>query len=278
MALGAIVPFLACPHCHAALTDAGGALRCEQGHAFDVARQGHVTLLAPAARRHDGDTAAMVDARAAFLAGGHFAPITAALIAACAGVGAAGPLVEVGAGTGHHLAALLDAAPDRLGIAIDASVAAARRAARAHPRAGSVAADAWRRLPVKDGVAAAVLHVFAPRNGAEAARVLAPGGRVLVVTPTPRHLAPLVRELGLVSVDPRKPERLERALGPHLVRRGHEVVAFDLRLAREDAARLVAMGPSAHHTDPAALADRIAALPEPITVPAEVELSVWTAA
>ncbi len=278
MALGAIVPFLACPHCCAALTDAGGALRCEQGHAFDVARQGHVTLLAPAARRHGGDTVAMVDARAAFLAGGHFAPITAALIAACARVGAAGPLVEVGAGTGHHLAALLDAAPDRLGIAIDASVAAARRAARAHPRAGSVAADAWRRLPVKDGVAAAVLHVFAPRNGAEVARVLAPGGRVLVVTPTPRHLAPLVRELGLVSVDPRKPERLERALGPHLVRRGHELVAFDLRLAREDAARLVAMGPSARHTEPAALADRIAALPEPITVPADVELSVWTAA
>ena len=56
--------------------------------------------------------------------------------------------MDVGAGTGHHLAAVLDALPDARGIAIDASPAALRRAARAHERAAAVGADAWKPLPL----------------------------------------------------------------------------------------------------------------------------------
>ena len=38
--------------------------------------------------------------------------------------------------------------PDARGIAIDASPAALRRAARAHERAAAVGADAWKPLPL----------------------------------------------------------------------------------------------------------------------------------
>ena len=112
-ALGA----LRCPVCHAGLELHGAALRCADGHAFDIARQRHVHL-APGSRGLKGDTAEMVAARHEFLAAGHYAPISEAL-AARAHTGAKGVVADVGAGTGHHLAAVLDAHPHRAGVALD---------------------------------------------------------------------------------------------------------------------------------------------------------------
>src|SRR6202044_3128376 len=83
------------------------------------------------------------------------------------------------------------------------------------PGAGPARAYAGPPLPVADGAAAVVLDVFAPRNGAELRRVLHPAGRLLVVTPSPGHLAELAGPLGLLSVDPRKDERLAGTLGPY---------------------------------------------------------------
>ena len=65
------------------------------------------------------DTPEMVEARDAFLRAGHFRPLSVALAeearaaAAAGGVAppAAAPVVDIGAGTGHHLAAVLDALP-----------------------------------------------------------------------------------------------------------------------------------------------------------------------
>jgi 23S rRNA (guanine745-N1)-methyltransferase len=98
-------------------------------------------------------------------------------------------------------------------VAVDISVPAARRAARAHQRAGSVVADAWAALPLADGCAEVVLVVFAPRGAGEIARVLRPGGRLVVLTPTPAHLGELVGPLGLLGVDGRKVEQLPEPVG-----------------------------------------------------------------
>ena len=70
---------LACPHCGATLARENGSLRCPAGHSFDIARQGHVTLLRGDARPGAGDSAAMIEAREAFLASGHYAPIEEAI-------------------------------------------------------------------------------------------------------------------------------------------------------------------------------------------------------
>ena len=275
--LAEVVALLACPHCAGGLRPAqGGALRCQTGHAFDVARQGYVSLIPGAGRAAEGDTAAMVEARAAFLAAGHYAPITQALIDAYRGAGPAeGALVDVGAGPGHHLARVLDALPGRVGLALDASRYAARRAARAHPRLGAVVCDAWQRLPVRDAVAGLAISVFAPRNGAEMARVLTPQGAVVVVTPTPRHLGELVPALGLLEVEPGKRERLQAQLAPHLLRTGEREHDLPMTLGHEDVGRLVAMGPSAWHVDPEEMRRRIARLPEPLEVTASVTLATF---
>jgi 23S rRNA (guanine745-N1)-methyltransferase len=233
------VPYLRCPVCGGALEVAEAALRCDIGHSFDVSRNGHVTLLPSGGRPPAGDTAAMAAARAAFLGAGHYAPIAAAVAEEAAG--GDGCVVEVGAGTGYYVAR---ARGGRTGVALDSSRPALRLAAR--EGLGAVVCDAWRPLPVRDAVAAAVLCVFAPRNADELRRILAPAGRLIVVTPTPRHLAELVGALGLLTVDERKPERLAAAFGePQREREVEEALA----LSREDVTALVAMGPSAHHVD-----------------------------
>ena len=267
---------LACPVCRGELAETAGTLRCASSHSFDIARQGYVNLLPGGAHVGTADTPEMVAARAAFLGGGHFAPLDEALAAAVAAAATAdGCVIDIGAGTGEHLAAVLERLPGRTGLALDISKHAAKRVARAHPRIGAVVCDAWGALPVRDGVAAVVMCVFAPRNAAESARVLAPGGALVVATPTAAHLAELVVPLGLVSVDPRKEERLDAALGTHFERRVTQLVEHRMRLSREDVRAVALMGPSAHHMRAGDAELRVAALAEPAAVTLSVNVSTW---
>ncbi|UWZ37445.1 methyltransferase domain-containing protein [Dactylosporangium roseum] len=265
----AVITHLRCPVCHDPLSPGDRAFRCPRGHSFDLAKQGYVDLTA-GRTVHTGDSAEMVAARAALLAAGHF-DVIADAVRSC--VATAGFVVEVGAGTAHYLARAL--ALEATGLAVDVSKPALRRAARADPRVGAVRADVWQGLPVADGSADAVLDVFAPRSGAEFARILRPSGRLVVVTPTPDHLAELVAALGLIGVDPEKPARLAGGLERWFTQESAHVLTAPLRLPRSDAAALAGMGPSAWHVDAAAVRARLAGLAEPIKATLAVELSVW---
>ena len=269
---------LRCPHCAEPLVERERVLGCANGHAFDVARQGYANLLARSEPPGTADTASMVAARDAFLRAGHFAPIAQAAAAAAVSMlagGIAGCVVEVGAGTGYYLAQVLDASPGRVGLALDISKQAARRAAKAHPRAAAVVGDTWASLPVQDGAAALVLDVFAPRNPAEFARILAPGGSLVVVTPTPAHLIELVDVLGMLHVPEDKRDRLDESLAAEFALIERSECEYAMALAHSEVAELLAMGPSAWHADEAASGRAIARLPEPAYVTASVTLSVY---
>ncbi|MGW0216002.1 putative RNA methyltransferase [Micromonospora chokoriensis] len=304
-----------CPVCGEPLseTTAGTAraVRCPRRHSFDVARQGYVNLLAGRAP-HVGDTAEMIAAREDFQAAGHYDVISAALATAAteavgrlaasavsgqhrrtevsrakdttAGVrsepstpdvGAYPLVVDAGAGTGRHLGAVLAALPAAVGLALDVSKPALRRAARAHPRAAAALADTWQRLPLADASTAVLLNVFAPRNGPEFHRVLDPAGTLLVVTPDADHLAELVDALDLLRVDPEKADRVTSSLGGHFTPVSSTVRRAELALTRTEAASLVGMGPSAWHSDEVSRTERLAALPEPVRVTVAVRVAAY---
>ena len=308
------VGVLRCPVCGDGFTPEGRSLRCPNAHSYDVARHGYVNLLTGGARPGTADTAAMVAARQAFLRAGHYAGlrdfICEAAVRAIGGgaravgaglagggsgaateVGAGGRaprgahadeggpgggcLVEVGAGTGYYLAGVLDRFPRHMGLALDISKFAARRAARAHERMAAIVCDTWSRLPVAGGCAALVLDIFAPRNPPEFRRVLRPDGALLVVTPSPRHLQELVAGLGLLKVDERKPERLESSLGGDFELLGQIEFEETLRLTPAEAGALAAMGPSAHHMRADALAERLAPLGDAVEITLSVRASTY---
>ncbi len=273
------VALLACPVCGQLLAalpgDAG--LRCPAGHSFDRARQGHVTLLPPGHTPPSGDTAAMVADRAEVLSTGTYAGLTRVLVdAVAAGEGPVEAVLDLGGGTGHHLAGVLDRLPRAVGVVLDSSRYAARRAAGASPRALAVVADTWARLPVRDAAVDRVTVVFAPRNGPETARVLRPGGRLVVATPAPDHLAELVGPLGLLRVDPDKAARLSAALEPHLAPAGGVRHREELVLDRRAVTTVVGMGPHARHLTPEQLAAAVARLPAQVRVTLAVDVTTWT--
>lgn len=274
---------LLCPVCGAALEygpsgapgEPSRTAHCAAPHRFDVARQGYVNLLTGAASP-GGDTKEMVAARTEFLAAGHYDRLSRAVAEAAAGTRPppAGVVLDAGTGTGHYLARVLDALPQARGIGLDASKFAARRAARAHPRAFAAVWDVWRPLPVPTGSAALVLNVFAPRNGPEFHRVLAADGALLVVTPTTRHLRELRAQVPMLSVDAAKEERVHRTLDAYFTREHEEVLEYAGQLTLAEAAQLVAMGPSAHHVpDPAAALASV--LRPPVDVTFAFRLAVY---
>ncbi len=264
-----VIAALRCSVCAEPVSLTGRTLRCERRHSFDLARQGYVNLLHARIPAGTADTAPMVDARAAFLSSGAYAPLAEAV----AEVGSApGLIIDAGAGSGYYLSRVLDAAPDAVGLALDVSAIALRRAARAHPRLGAAVWNLWEPWPVGDGVASVVLDVFSPRNAAEFHRVLAPGGKLVVASPLPGHLA----ELGdlVLAVDARKEERLEAALGGLFERESGMEVVRTQEFSAAQVRDVVAMGPAGFHLDRDGRRERLeAATGRDVTL--AVSVSTW---
>lgn len=268
--LSNVVSLLVCPICREDLTDRHTALACHRGHSFDIARSGYVNL-ARGTPQKGGDTAPMVEARAAFLDAGHFAPVADRIAELARG---AERIVEVGAGTAYYLSRTLDRCTDAAGIAVDSSRHAASRAARAHRQLAAIVADAEQSLPLRDGTFDLALSVFAPRPAAEVHRILSSRGHFIVARPTARHLQELMVPLGLLQVDPRKEERLHARLSAGFVQRAHALVELELVLPRADCLRAAMMGPSAFHVTAEEFTRRAAALADQVRVTLSVAISL----
>lgn len=274
--LACIAELLRCPACLSPLAAAQGSLICARRHAYDVARHGYVTLL-PSARRccPVGDDAGMINARAAIMDAGHFEPLTTALAErACSlALPDSSVVLDAGAGTGHHLVGVLAELQGAVGVAVDVSRAASRRAARAHHRIARVRSDIWEEIPLCDATVDLAISVFAPRNPDELARVLRPGGAVVVATPAPDHLQELAT-LHAISVHRTKAMRLQHLFTGWPSADRVQRVSWILRLTHQDVARILTMGPAAHHLRPDFLG-HLAALKKPVRVTAAVELRTF---
>jgi 23S rRNA (guanine745-N1)-methyltransferase len=219
----------------------------------------------------------MVGARAEFLGAGHYLPLANVLIELSRDHAIGARLVmEAGAGTGYYIASVLNALPKSVGLAIDLSKYAVRRAAKAHGRLIAAVADIWERLPLKDQSIDLALNVFAPRPAHELFRTLRLSGKLIVAIPTDQHLAELRDSLELLQVDHNKELRLSRALDPFFTQLERRTCRWSMTLGHPQIAKLVGMGPSARHISGATLAGRIGMLPPTVSITGEVEVRVYT--
>jgi 23S rRNA (guanine745-N1)-methyltransferase len=285
--------WLRCPLCAGGLTAVDATLRCERGHAFDIAREGYAYLLAPgrAAPKLAGDSKPMLRARRVFLERGHYQPLFDAIAAAVTGERRSGAdeayvtpaghgaqpgewsptqqaarqtapplaILDAGCGEGYYLGRLgahLRAQPGAAPMLFGMDIAkeAVRLAARRYPRGRFVVADVNVRWPFADASIAVLLDIFAPRNPAEFVRVLVPGGLLLVALPAAGHLAELRAHVPLLQIEPDKHERVIERLAGGFTLSSKRSIKYALELPGADAALLLQMTPSARHVPPEAFA------------------------
>ena len=179
-----------CPLCEKPLTRDPKSWYCENGHSFDVARQGYVNLLTVQQKHslHPGDTREMVLARRQFLEAGYYAPIGDTLRALvdryCP---AAQRVLDVGCGEGYYLSRLPHI-PTRVGV--DISKEAVRCAAAKYKDSLWLTATASH-LPFERDSFDCLLSMFALTMEEEYYRVLKPGGLFLQVLAGKSHLSAL---------------------------------------------------------------------------------------
>lgn len=219
----------------------------------------------------------MVGARAEFLGAGHYLPLANVLVELSKDHAVGARLImEAGAGTGYYIASVLDALPKSLGLAIDLSKYAVRRAAKAHGRLNAAVADIWEGLPLKDHSIDLALNIFAPRPAHELFRTLRSNGKLIIAIPTYQHMAELRDSLGLLEVDRNKELRVARALHRFFTELERHFCGWNMKLNHQQLTYLVGMGPSARHNNPATLAGRIDMLPPTVSVTGAVEVRVYT--
>jgi 23S rRNA (guanine745-N1)-methyltransferase len=265
---------LLCPHCRASLAKQAprsSSLTCANHHSFDVAREGFVNLLpGEGSRGFMGDSLEMLQARRRFLGAGHYAPLTALLagkVASLLGSNAAARscfgslcVLEVGCGEGHHLAGVRDhlvGLRDHLKSlgaplsfwGMDLSRDGVRLATRHGEDLQLFVADLKAGLPMVSGSVSLLLDIFAPRNPEEFARLVAPGGSLLVVIPAPDHLQEGREPLGLIGIQEEKQAAVAEQMGNAFSPVSTESLRIPLKLQGSDLADLVAMTPNHHHAD-----------------------------
>ncbi|WVT90255.1 methyltransferase domain-containing protein [Gordonia sp. w5E2] len=253
------VDLLRCPVCGESLTfdEPGRRLFCSLRHSFDIAKQRYVSLLDGRSGSLKSDTADMVSARLRVHDAGVLDPVVNAVADAAAARGTQAQsvhtgspvIVDLGAGPGHYLSASLGSVEHARGVGVDLSKYCARALTRRIPGAGAVVADVWRDLPFVDDCADVVLSVFAPRNVDETARILRDGGRWIIVTPQPDHLAELIEPMSMLSVSADKSDAVSAAVGQRFETVEQTVVRERRDVTASTIADLVSMGPTAFHRD-----------------------------
>ncbi len=282
-----LVGALACPVCGADMTVSadGRSLVCRpaaatRAHCFDAGAAGYVSL----APHHPGggDAKEAVHARTSFLAAGYYAPAAEAIAqTVCDFTPAGGRVLDAGCGDGYYTAQIAARGYDVMGVDLSKfAVAAAAKTARAvRLTSGETASRTLFAvgsvfdLPVWDGCFDAVTNIFAPCAPAEYARVLKPGGALLVAGAGERHL------FGLKSIlyddpylnDPRRDLPAEGdGFVPVTIRR----VAFTVTVRGQDAiAALFSMTPYYWRT-PRESGERLAAL-ETLTTEIAFDIHVY---
>ncbi len=186
-----------CPVCKKRLKKLDNVLHCQNGHSFDIARKGYVNLLTTNKRnpKNSGDNADLVKARTNFLDKGHYLPLAERIAQAAQRELANSKqpvIIDSGCGEGFYTCVYARQLPEARLFGIDISKAAVSHCMTRVHIAGigncEFAVASSFELPFLKESADMVISTFAPVANDEYARVLKKGGKLIVVSPSPRHL------------------------------------------------------------------------------------------
>ncbi len=204
-----------CPICKSSLLKKDKCAVCENGHAFDFAKEGYLYLLTPNSKnsKNPGDNKEMVVARREFLNGEYYAPLAIEIANVINSTFKTEiVLVDAGVGTGYYLSKIIasracardnitndcawqnDSTDGDKYLGADISKFALKVASRQNPQAECVVASVYD-LPYDDKIADVVTCVFSPYAYQEYARVLKDDGIFIVVSPKENHLFELRQAL-----------------------------------------------------------------------------------
>jgi 23S rRNA (guanine745-N1)-methyltransferase len=120
-------------------------------------------------------------------------------------------------------------------------------AARRCRKATVVVGDCKDALPFATGSLHVLIDIFAPRNAAEFARVLAPAGMLLIVVPDRDHLAELRDDYRLLGMEEQKEQHVLASLEGDFSQFEVQTLRIVLDLSADDVSRVVTMSPSQRH-------------------------------
>ena len=198
---------LACPLDGHPLSKQGSSWRCESGHSYDIARQGHTNLLPVqnTRSRNPGDSKQMIDARQRFLGAGFYQPIANTLNKiVLTDIAKTANIIDAGCGAGYYLRQLRTAETEQsLNIlGLDISKPAILSAAKQDKKMTWVVASNAN-IPVLPDTIDRLICMFGFPVYAEFSRVLKSDGQLIFVEAGPKHLQEL-REIIYPVLKPQK--------------------------------------------------------------------------
>ncbi|HAV3438802.1 methyltransferase domain-containing protein [Acinetobacter baumannii] len=238
---------LMCPVCRQRLELVSKTWRCEQGHSYDIAKQGYVNLHVVQHKhsKNPGDTPESVDARRAFLQGGYYQPLQQAVVHLLKDLKAK-MVLDIGCGEGYYTSAMQQVVEQCIGV--DIAKNAVQRAAKLNDKVTWVVGTGAT-LPVIDQSMDVCTSLFSPIPQTEILRVLKDDGYLIVVTPATDHLYAM-REALFEQVNPHTPQKFVEQLQDLFELKEQQVIDAPLVLDQQALKNLIAMTPYAYKASP----------------------------
>lgn len=236
-----------CPVCRQRLELVSKTWRCEQGHSYDIAKQGYVNLHVVQHKhsKNPGDTPESVDARRAFLQGGYYQPLQQAVVHLLKDLKAK-MVLDIGCGEGYYTSAMQQVVEQCIGV--DIAKNAVQRAAKLNDKVTWVVGTGAT-LPVIDQSMDVCTSLFSPIPQTEILRVLKDDGYLIVVTPATDHLYAM-REALFEQVNPHTPQKFVEQLQDLFELKEQQVIDAPLVLDQQALKNLIAMTPYAYKASP----------------------------
>ncbi|ATD19762.1 putative RNA methyltransferase [Acinetobacter baumannii] len=238
---------LMCPVCRQRLELVSKTWRCEQGHSYDIAKQGYVNLHVVQHKhsKNPGDTPESIDARRAFLQGGYYQPLQQAIVHLLKDLKAK-MVLDIGCGEGYYTSAMQQIVEQCIGV--DIAKNAVQRAAKLNDKVTWVVGTGAT-LPVIDQSMDVCTSLFSPIPQTEILRVLKDDGYLIVVTPATDHLYAM-REALFEQVNPHTPQKFVEQLQDLFELKEQQVIEAPLVLDQQALKNLIAMTPYAYKASP----------------------------